>query len=136
MLTWLLAGSRLGERLPLTAAPSAEDAEPDLATDDDELLTDVGALPAPVPIRVPEPDPEPAPTAAHAPPEPAPVAPPRPVVRDPATPGTAAQRTFHERLAYSPKRDEARRLLDEIARAEREGRAEDAAALADQIERM
>ena len=43
---------------------------------------------------------------------------------------------FQERLAYSPKRDEARRLLDEIARAEREGRADDAAALAAQLDVM
>ena len=43
---------------------------------------------------------------------------------------------FQERLAYSPKRDEARRLLEEIARAEREGRADDAAALAAQLDVM
>jgi hypothetical protein len=43
---------------------------------------------------------------------------------------------FQERLAYSPKRDDARRLLEEISRAEREGRADDAAALAAQLDDM
>jgi hypothetical protein len=54
----------------------------------------------------------------------------------PATTSATAQRVFQERLAYSPKRDEARRLLDEIARAEREGRDDDAAALAAQLDVM
>jgi hypothetical protein len=54
----------------------------------------------------------------------------------PATTSATAQRVFQERLAYSPKRDEARRLLDEIARAEREGREDDAAALAAQLDVM
>jgi hypothetical protein len=53
-----------------------------------------------------------------------------------ASVAATAQRVFQERLAYSPKRDEARRLLEEIARAEREGRADDAAALAAQLDVM
>jgi hypothetical protein len=43
---------------------------------------------------------------------------------------------FAERLAYSPNRDDAKRLLDEIARAEREGRDQDVASLAAQIDAM
>jgi hypothetical protein len=60
----------------------------------------------------------------------------QPQSQAPATTSATAQRVFQERLAYSPKRDEARRLLEEIARAEREGRADDAAALAAQLDVM
>ena len=66
----------------------------------------------------------------------APLTPRAPADPKPATTSATAQRVFQERLAYSPKRDEARRLLDEIARAEREGRDDDAAALAAQLEVM
>ena len=56
--------------------------------------------------------------------------------RDPATPGPPRSASFQERLAYSPNRDEARRLLDELGRAEREGRRGDAEQLASRIERL
>src|SRR6185312_10819640 len=114
IVTWSLAGTRLGERAPLTATDGAADR---LTDDDGEVDPDLVELsdapptpPAPVPLHRNEPK--------------------------PATTSATAQRVFQERLAYSPKRDEARRLLDEIARAEREGRDDDAAALAAQLEVM
>ena len=144
IVTWLLAGTRLGERAPLTTAeqvaaadrPTAHDGEvdPDLV----ELSDAPPIPPAPVPLHRHEPEPE----IEPEPEQPAPVPRPAPVTRQPpadpkpATTSATAQRVFQERLAYSPKRDEARRLLEEIARAEREGRADDAAALAAQLDVM
>ena len=141
IVTWLLAGTRLGERAPLTATDGAADR---LSDDDGEVDPDLVELsdapptpPAPVPLHrnepepgiEPEPPPPPVPRAAPLTPQPS--ADPKP-----ATTSATAQRVFQERLAYSPKRDEARRLLDEIARAEREGRDDDAAALAAQLDVM
>jgi outer membrane biosynthesis protein TonB len=144
IVTWLLAGTRLGERAPLTPGeqvagadlPTAQDGEvdPDLV----ELSDAPPIPPAPVPLHRHEPEPE----IEPEPEQPAPVPRPAPVTRQPpadpkpATTSATAQRVFQERLAYSPKRDEARRLLEEIARAEREGRADDAAALAAQLDVM
>jgi hypothetical protein len=139
IVTWLLAGTRLGERAPLTTAE--EVAAGELPADDEgEVDPDLVELsdapptpPAPVPLHRHEPEPE----IASEPEQPAP----RPVPLSPTDTGppstsATAQRVFQERLAYSPKRDEARRLLEEISRAEREGRADDAAALAAQLDVM
>lgn len=147
IVTWLLAGTRLGERAPLT---TAEEVAADRPTEDDgevdpdlvELSDAPPAPPAPVPLHRNEP--EPAASAPEIEPEPeqppvpraAAVTPQPPADAKPATTSATAQRVFQERLAYSPKRDEARRLLEEIARAEREGRADDAAALAAQLDVM
>jgi hypothetical protein len=142
IVTWLLAGTRLGERAPLTTAePAAADrpAEHDGEVDPDlvELSDAPPAPPAPVPLHRNEPEPEIEPEPERPPvPRAAPVTPQPPADAKPATTSATAQRVFQERLAYSPKRDEARRLLDEIARAEREGRADDAAALAAQLDVM
>jgi hypothetical protein len=141
IVTWLLAGTRLGERAPLITSEGAPADRP--ADDDGEVDPDLVELsdapptpPAPVPLHrnepEPEPEPEPAPPMARA----AAVTPQPPADPKPATTSATAQRVFQERLAYSPKRDEARRLLDEIARAEREGRDDDAAALAAQLDVM
>jgi hypothetical protein len=90
-----------------------------------------------VPLHRNQPAPEIDPEPAQPPvPRAAPVTPQPPADPKPATTSATAQRVFQERLAYSPKRDEARRLLDEIARAEREGREDDAAALAAQLDVM
>jgi outer membrane biosynthesis protein TonB len=143
MVTWLLAGTRLGERAPLTTAeqvaaadrPTADDGEvdPDLV----ELSDAPPTPPAPVPLHRNEPEPEIEPEPAPPPvPRAAPLTPQPSADPKPATTSATAQRVFQERLAYSPKRDEARRLLDEIARAEREGRDDDAAALAAQLDVM
>ncbi len=145
IVTWVLAGTRLGERAPLTAT---EEAAPDRpAEDDGEVDPDLVELsdapptpPAPVPLHRHEPEPGLAPEIEPEPgPPPVPRAAPVTQARadpKPATTSATAQRVFQERLAYSPKRDEARRLLDEIARAEREGREDDAAALAAQLDVM
>ena len=141
IVTWLLAGTRLGERAPLTATDGAADR---LTDDDGEVDPDLVELsdapptpPAPVPLHRNEPEPEIEPEPAPPPvPRAAPLTPQPPADPKPATTSATAQRVFQERLAYSPKRDEARRLLDEIARAEREGRDDDAAALAAQLEVM
>ena len=142
IVTWLLAGTRLGERAPLTT--SAEVATADsTATQDGEVDPDLVELsdapsipPAPVPLHRHEPEPEIEPEPEQPAPRPAPVMRQPPTDPKPATTSATAQRVFQERLAYSPKRDEARRLLEEIARAEREGRADDAAALAAQLDDM
>ncbi len=145
IVTWVLAGTRLGERAPLTAT---EEAAPDRpAEDDGEVDPDLVELsdapptpPAPVPLHRHEPEPGLAPEIEPEPgPPPVPRAAPVTQARadpKPATTSATAQRVFQERLAYSPKRDEARRLLEEIARAEREGREDDAAALAAQLDVM
>jgi len=141
IVTWLLAGTRLGERASLTTTDGAADR---LTDDDGEVDPDLVELsdappspPAPVPLHRNEPEPgiEPEPPPPPVP-RAAPLTPRAPADPKPATTSATAQRVFQERLAYSPKRDEARRLLDEIARAEREGRDDDAAALAAQLEVM
>ena len=141
IVTWSLAGTRLGERASLTTTDGAADR---LTDDDGEVDPDLVELsdapptpPAPVPLHRNEPEPEIEPEPAPPPvPRAAPLTPQPPADPKPATTSATAQRVFQERLAYSPKRDEARRLLDEIARAEREGRDDDAAALAAQLEVM
>jgi len=141
IVTWSLAGTRLGERAPLTATDGAADR---LSDDDGEVDPDLVELsdapptpPAPVPLHRNEPEPEIEPEPAPPPvPRAAPLTPQPSADPKPATTSATAQRVFQERLAYSPKRDEARRLLDEIARAEREGREDDAAALAAQLDVM
>jgi hypothetical protein len=148
IVTWLLAGTRLGERAPLATADEAAAAdrasEPDGELDPElvELSDAPPTPPAPVPLH--RNDPEPGPAAELEPEPEQPAAVPRaalvtrqpPADPKPTTTSATAQRVFQERLAYSPKRDEARRLLEEIARAEREGRADDAAALAAQLDVM
>jgi hypothetical protein len=126
---WLLAGSRLGELAPVataTAVPEPDEASQDeQATDADdgleELTEEPPPPPPPVPLRERAADPPPAPAAAS---------------EEPATPGAAARRTFRERLAFSPHKEDAQRLLDELATAEREGRVEDVTRLAQQIDAL
>lgn len=147
IVTWLLAGTRLGERAPLATADEAaadRPTEPDGEVDRDlvELSDAAPTPPAPVTLHRNDPEPGPAPAIEPEPQQPAPVPRAAPATRQPpadpkpTTTSATAQRVFQERLAYSPKRDEARRLLEEIARAEREGRADDAAALAAQLDVM
>jgi hypothetical protein len=126
---WLLAGSRLGELAP-AAVPVEREPEADVNEEDDEpddgleeLTAEPPPPPPPVPLRERD---EPA-----APPVRKPQPPP-----EPATPAAAARRAFTERLAFSPRRDDAQRLLDELGRAERDGREDEVAALAAQIQAM
>jgi hypothetical protein len=144
IVTWLLAGTRLGEQVPLATAEGVMAADGATA-DDGQVDPDLVELsdapptpPAPVPLHRPEPEPAPQPEPAQPTPVPRAAAVSRQPRSDPTPASTSAtaQRVFQERLAYSPKRDEARRLLEEIARAEREGRDDDAAALAAQLDVM
>ena len=131
-LTWGLAGSRLGERMrpwqeaagdAPSQADEGDDGEDEPSDDGLQELSDVPPPPPPpVPLRPP--------VAEPAPP------PPEPVAAPPASPAEAARRSYQERLAYSPRRDEAKRLLDEIGRAEREGRSDDVAGLVAQLEAL
>jgi hypothetical protein len=121
--TWLLAGSRLGERF--ASSPDRADVRVDEDEDEpdgglEELTAAPPAPPPPVPLRQPPPQPEPPP-------------PPTP---EPPTAAAAARRTFQERLAYSPRRDQAKLLLDELAQAEREGREQDVAAIAARLDAL
>ena len=124
--TWLIAGSRLGERFVTAATlPAADPDEP--AEEDDEPhdgLEVLSELPLPQPVPLPE-RPAPRPVAVGATPAP-----------ETETAARRARRVFQERLAYSPRRDEARRLLDEIDRAEREGRNGDIDDLTARMERL
>jgi hypothetical protein len=124
---WLLAGSRLGEVAPVATAaavPEADEAAQDEQAKDandepEELTEEPPPPPPPVPLR--ERAAAPAPAAGS---------------EEPATPGAAARRTFRERLAFSPHKEDAQRLLDQLATAEREGRAEDVTRLAQQIDAL
>jgi hypothetical protein len=126
---WLLAGSRLGEVAPVataTAVPEPEEASQDEQAKDaddglEELTEEPPPPPPPVPLRERAADPPPAPAAAS---------------EEPATPGATARRTFRERLAFSPHKEDAQRLLDELATAEREGRVDDVTRLAQQIDAL
>jgi hypothetical protein len=126
---WLLAGSRLGETAPVMAAPAVEAGDDADRLPDDEGVEELEELtdeppppPPPVPLRErpPAPPPLPAPVTAD----------------EPATPAAAARRVFRERLAFSPQKEDAQRLLDDLARAEREGRDDDVTRRAEQISAM
>ena len=125
---WLLAGSRLGEIAPLAATPAADapDREADVEDEPDDGLEELTDEPPPPPPPVPLRD-------RPQPPAPATVTVP---AQEPATPGAAARRAFRERLAFSPQKEDAQRLLDELTRAEHEGREQDVARLAEQIDAM
>jgi hypothetical protein len=125
-VAWLVAGSRLGERFPFAnAAVDAEvpeDDEDEPASDGFEELSELPPEP-PSPVPLPE-RPAPRPVA---------VAEALPAAAPPDTAAGRAQRVYQERLAYSPHRDEARRLIEELRTAEREGRADDVEQLAARI---
>jgi hypothetical protein len=147
-LVWLLqVATGLGAGLvwALIAARVPEDATPSLAEIDEEPV-------APVPAELPEPATPPV-TAAAAqvarfePPAPAPESPapaqPAPSAIPVAeaapaavTPMQQAHEIFRQRLAYSPRRDEARRLLDQVTQAERAGRTDEARDLVERLSRL
>jgi hypothetical protein len=128
-VTWGLAGSRLGERMRPWQEPvegdqdEPEDFEDEAPDDGLQELSDVPPPPPPpVPLRqqVEEPPPPPAPPA--------------PTV--PSSAAEQARRVYQERLAYSPRRDEARQLLEQISAAEREGRSDDLAGLVARLDAL
>jgi hypothetical protein len=111
-------------------------AETGAGGEDDETVALLPPASSIMPMAPPPPADQP---ALEVLPQPTPGAstPPRPAAEaaDPATqtPAQRAQRIFEERLAFSPRRDEARRLLDRVREAERSGRAEQAEELADRL---
>lgn len=142
-LVWALLAVRLPDAAEAAAGREQEAAEAAWAEaekDDGEPLTSpppveqapVWALPEfapePEPVVVaqvapkPEPEPEPEPGGAPLP--------------EPAAHETAAlraHRLYQERLAYSPRSQEARELVEKVAAAEREGRAAEAHTLLEQL---
>jgi hypothetical protein len=128
---WALAAAALGEpgRVAVRGADGAgfdeseprEQPRPDVpAPHLTELADEPLPPPPPVPLR-PEPVAEP------------PVEAPRAGL---STTYGRARRVFEERLAYSPHRDDAKRLLEQIARAEHEGNADEASRLAERLAAM
>jgi hypothetical protein len=133
-IVWALAGGRLGERFAVAAAASPSGVEPD-----DKAEPDFEDEPEPEPLGPPPPDPV-APPAFH--PDAAAALDARgrlggtPAAAEPATPAMRARRLFEERLSFSPRRDDARKLMDQVLAAERAGRLDEAASLADRLAAM
>ncbi len=123
LLVWLLqlaTAAGAGAVWAILAVRIPMDEEPLDALADEPVAEPVSPEPEP------EPEPFPAPPSPAAVPEPvAAVAPVRAEPAAPQRPASAleqATRVYQERLAYSPKRDVARELLDRVAIAERSGR--------------
>lgn len=131
-LVWALAGGRLGERFVLGAAVPA-DVEPDgqgVDLDEEEEPEPLGA-PPPAPL----PPPAVHPGAAAALDARAQLGQ-TPQASEPPTPAVRARRLFEERLSFSPRRDDARKLVDQVLAAERAGRLDEATSLADKLAAM
>ena len=129
-VTWALVAARLPDDV---APPPPPDSDEDEETE---------PSPPPEPVRPAEPAPPPviqAPVArianASRPSYPAAEPEPRAVPAD-ATPMQRAHEIFQQRLAYSPRREEARRLVEQIGQAERAGRADEARDLVEQLSRL
>ncbi|MDX6545311.1 MAG: hypothetical protein QOG02_1085 [Gaiellales bacterium] len=130
---WALAGGRLGERFAIAAdaaAPSAAEADDQETYLDDEHEPEPLGTPLPAPVAPPAVHPD-AVAALEA----------RalgqiPAAAEPATPAVRARRLFEERLSFSPRRDDARKLVDQVLAAERAGRLDEAASLADRLAAM
>jgi hypothetical protein len=150
LLTWLLqlsTGAAAGAVWALAAVSLGDPRRTTAGAGED------GVSPAPEQDREPwdaarEPRAEPEPQLTELDDEPPPPPPPVPLRPKPASepaeapraaPATAygrARRVFEERLAFSPRRDDAKQLLDQIARAEDEGRPDEAGRLADRLADM
>jgi hypothetical protein len=97
--------------IPFQPAPEQPQPEPELEAPLPDRLR-----PAPAPVAVPDPDPEP--VAADG---------------SEASPAARARRDYHDRLAYSPRRDEARALVERIAELEQAGDTAEAEQLVAQL---
>ena len=132
-LVWALAGGRLGERFAVAGAAAPGDAEPDeqqVDLDEEEEPEPLGA-PPPAPVASPAVHPEAA-AALDARAQLGQI----PAASEPATPAVRARRLFEERLSFSPRRDDARKLVDRVLAAERAGRLDEATSLADKLAAM
>jgi hypothetical protein len=123
---WGAVAARIPEETPF-AAPVDAEAPPPIDDVQDETDDEPFQL-APLP-------PQPAPVAPVAEPEEPPPAP-EPVAVPPAGPTERAHAIFQERLAYSPRRREAQALVDEITRAARAGRTDEAHALVERLSEL
>jgi hypothetical protein len=135
---WALAGGRLGERFAVAGALAPGEEEPD---DEAGYVGEAAEEPEPEPEPLGGPPPAPlAPPAFHpdaaaaleARAQQGKIAP----VAEPATPSLRARRIFEERLSFSPRRADARALLEQVVNAERAGRIDEAEALADRLGSM
>lgn len=132
---WALAGGRLGERFAIAGAVTPGAAEPD---DEDEYLKEDVEEPEPESLGGPPPAPvapvfHPDATAAlDARAQQGQIA----SVAEPSTPSMRARRVFEERLSFSPRRADARALLEQVLNAERAGRIDEAESLADRLGSM
>jgi hypothetical protein len=128
---WALAGVRIGERFAIAgdARHEHEDA------DDFEQLAPIDEPPPMVEVEI-EPPPPPAAVESSQPREQPVAVPPTAVVEPPPTPSMRARRLYDERLSFSPRRDDARALLDQVVSAERAGRIDEASTLADRLAAM
>ncbi len=125
---WLLVAARLS---------AVQAVEPEM-DEDDEPEPGTRVLPEPVVTRVeytpPAPIPAPVRPAAVAV---APPAPPSP--RPPETPSSAAARAralYGERLSFSPRASEAKKIVDEVVRLDGEGKHQDAERLVQRLQSM
>lgn len=147
ILTWLLqlsTATAAGAIWALAAAALGDPARVDIRADDDEATFDEAE-----PMReqrrrdVPDPHLSELADTPLPPPPPVPLRPERVAERPaetaragPPTAYSRARRVFDERLAFSPRRDDARLLLEQIARAEQEGRTDEASRLAERLAGM
>jgi hypothetical protein len=128
-LTWALVAARLPDDVAPPPPDPDENEEPEPS-------------PPPEPDRPAEAAPPPviqAPVAriANASRPTYPIADPEPrALPADATPMQRAHEIFQQRLAYSPRREEARRLVEQIGQAERAGRAEEARDLVERLSRL
>ncbi len=118
-LVWTLVAMRLGERHADEAAASPAHAP--------EPEAEAEAAPSPPPV-LPLPPLERSRPPVEAGPRRAPP-PAQPVAPADASPAGRARRIFQERLAYSPRRAEAQKLIDQIEAMQRSGRNDEAEAL-------
>jgi len=141
-LVWLLqvvTGLGAGLTWALVAAPLPDDVAPPPPDPDENEEPEPSPPPEPDrPAEAPPPVIQ-APVAriANASRPTYPIADPEPrALPADATPMQRAHEIFQQRLAYSPRREEARRLVEQIGQAERAGRAEEARDLVERLSRL
>ena len=139
-LVWAILAARLPDAEGQLPAATAEE-EPDDGQPEYERQP-LSVAPQPIPFQpAPEqhqPGPEleaPVPERIRPAPTPVAVPDPEPVAADGnvASPAARARKDYHDRRAYSPRRDEARALVERIAELEQAGDTAEAEQLAAQL---
>jgi hypothetical protein len=132
-IVWALAGSRLGERFAIARGDAAGEVEPDQLEDE----FDDGRGQEPEPLGGPPPPPQPAVSPGAAEPiEALPAVTAAVPAGESPTPAARARSLYAERLSFSPMRDEARALVEQVVTAERAGEIDKASSLADRLAAM